>query len=28
LPGLEAASFYWSFVAALGVLAWIVLYLL
>jgi heme/copper-type cytochrome/quinol oxidase subunit 3 len=27
LPGLEAASFYWSFVAALGVLAWIVLYL-
>lgn len=28
LPSLEAASFYWSFVAALGVLAWIVLYLL
>jgi heme/copper-type cytochrome/quinol oxidase subunit 3 len=28
LPGLEAASFYWSFVAALGVLSWIVLYLL
>ena len=28
LPGLEAASFYWSFIAALGVLAWIVLYLL
>jgi heme/copper-type cytochrome/quinol oxidase subunit 3 len=27
LPGLEAASFYWSFVAGLGVLAWIVLYL-
>jgi heme/copper-type cytochrome/quinol oxidase subunit 3 len=27
LPGLEAASFYWSFVAALGVLAWVVLYL-
>jgi heme/copper-type cytochrome/quinol oxidase subunit 3 len=28
LPGLEAASFYWSFVAALGVLDWVVLYLL
>jgi heme/copper-type cytochrome/quinol oxidase subunit 3 len=27
LPGLEAATFYWSFVAGLGVLAWIVLYL-
>jgi heme/copper-type cytochrome/quinol oxidase subunit 3 len=28
LPGLEAVSFYWSFLAALGVVAWIVLYLL
>ena len=27
LPGLEAASFYWSFLAGLGVLAWIVLYI-
>ena len=26
-PGLEALSFYWGFVAALGVLAWVVLYL-
>ena len=27
-PSLEAVSFYWSFLAGLGVLAWIVLYLL
>jgi heme/copper-type cytochrome/quinol oxidase subunit 3 len=27
-PGLEAVSFYWAFLAGLGVLAWIVLYLL
>jgi heme/copper-type cytochrome/quinol oxidase subunit 3 len=27
-PGLEALSFYWAFLAGLGVLAWIVLYLL
>jgi len=27
LPGLEAASFYWSFLAALGVVAWVILYL-
>jgi len=27
-PGLESLSFYWGFVAALGVLTWIVLYLL
>ncbi|HET8528423.1 MAG TPA: cytochrome c oxidase subunit 3 [Gaiellaceae bacterium] len=26
-PGLEAVSFYWGFVAALGVLLWVVLYL-
>jgi heme/copper-type cytochrome/quinol oxidase subunit 3 len=26
-PGLEAVSFYWGFVALLGVLAWVVLYL-
>ena len=26
-PGLESLSFYWGFVAALGVLAWVVLYL-
>jgi heme/copper-type cytochrome/quinol oxidase subunit 3 len=26
-PGLEALSFYWGFVAALGVVAWVVLYL-
>jgi len=26
-PGLEALSFYWAFLAGLGVLAWIVLYL-
>jgi heme/copper-type cytochrome/quinol oxidase subunit 3 len=26
-PGLESVSFYWGFVAALGVLAWVVLYL-
>ena len=27
-PGLEALSFYWTFLAGLGVLAWIVLYLI
>lgn len=27
-PGLEAATFYWSFLAGLGVLMWIVLYLI
>jgi heme/copper-type cytochrome/quinol oxidase subunit 3 len=27
-PGLEALSFYWTFLAGLGVLAWVVLYLL
>jgi heme/copper-type cytochrome/quinol oxidase subunit 3 len=27
-PGLESLSFYWAFLAGLGVLAWIVLYLL
>jgi heme/copper-type cytochrome/quinol oxidase subunit 3 len=27
-PGLEALSFYWMFLAGLGVLAWIVLYLI
>ena len=27
-PGLEALSFYWAFLAGLGVLAWVVLYLL
>lgn len=27
-PGLEAASFYWSFLAGIGVLMWIVLYLI
>lgn len=27
-PGIEALSFYWSFLAGLGVLAWVVLYLL
>jgi heme/copper-type cytochrome/quinol oxidase subunit 3 len=27
-PGLEALSFYWAFLAGLGVLAWIVLYLI
>jgi len=27
-PGLEALSFYWTFLAGLGVLTWIVLYLL
>jgi heme/copper-type cytochrome/quinol oxidase subunit 3 len=27
-PGLEAMSFYWTFLAGLGVLAWVVLYLL
>jgi heme/copper-type cytochrome/quinol oxidase subunit 3 len=26
-PGLEALSFYWAFLAGLGVLAWVVLYL-
>ncbi len=26
-PGLEALSFYWTFLAGLGVLAWVVLYL-
>jgi heme/copper-type cytochrome/quinol oxidase subunit 3 len=26
-PGLESLSFYWGFVAGLGVLAWVVLYL-
>ena len=26
-PGLEALSFYWAFLAGLGVLAWIILYL-
>jgi len=26
-PGLEALSFYWSFLAGIGVLAWILLYL-
>lgn len=28
LPGLEAVSFYWSFLAGLGVVMWVVLYLL
>ena len=27
-PGLESLSFYWAFLAGLGVLAWIVLYLI
>jgi heme/copper-type cytochrome/quinol oxidase subunit 3 len=27
-PGLEALSFYWTFLAGLGVLTWVVLYLL
>jgi hypothetical protein len=27
LPELEAVSFYWSFLAGLAVLAWIILYL-
>ena len=27
-PGLEALSFYWAFLAGMGVLAWIVLYLI
>lgn len=27
-PGLEALSFYWTFLAGLGVVAWIVLYLI
>jgi heme/copper-type cytochrome/quinol oxidase subunit 3 len=27
-PGLEALSFYWTFLAGLGVLSWIVLYLI
>jgi heme/copper-type cytochrome/quinol oxidase subunit 3 len=26
-PGLEAISFYWTFLAGLGVLAWVILYL-
>ncbi len=26
-PGLEALSFYWAFLAGLGVLAWVILYL-
>jgi hypothetical protein len=27
-PGLEAAVFYWSFLAAIGVITWVTLYLL
>jgi hypothetical protein len=26
-PGLEALSFYWAFLAGLGVVAWVILYL-